>query len=417
MIIQRPKYLQEIIDRKENGLIKVITGIRRVGKSYLLFNLFSAHLRGNGVQEDHIIKIQLDDRRQSQYRNPDTLLTYIETSIKDREMHYLLLDEVQMLDEFESVLLTLLHFENLDVYVTGSNSKFLSKDIITELRGRGDEIHVYPLSFQEFMSVYPGDRFEGWNEYYTYGGLPLLLTKNSDAQKSQYLKILFTETYIKDIISRHTIRHKEELETIMDIVASGIGSLTNPKRIADTFKTEYKSSLSQQTIKTYLDYLEDAFLINGVKRYDIKGRKYIGTPLKYYYEDVGLRNCRLNFRQQEENHIMENIIYIELRRRGFNVDIGVVQGNEKNEEGTFQKKQFEIDFVANLGNKRYYIQSAFAMPDSDKIKQEKKSLRQVKDNFRKIIIVKDPIKAKLDDDGILTISLFDFLLHDDSLDW
>ncbi len=416
MEIQRDKYLQELIDRKHNRLIKIVTGIRRVGKSYLLFELFYRHLIESGVTSERIIKIALDERKSFELRNPDKILEYVEGLIIDSGMYYLLLDEVQELDEFESVLNSLLHIENLDIYVTGSNSRFLSKDIITEFRGRGDEVHVFPLSFSEFMSVYAGDKYDGWNEFYTYGGLPFILSRKTDQQKSEYLRTLFTETYLKDIVSRNKIRHEAELETLIDIVASSVGSLTNPKRIADTFKTEASSSISPATVKSYLDYLEDAFLIHGVQRYDVKGRKYISTPLKYYFEDVGLRNARLNFRQQEENHIMENIIYTELLRRGYNVDVGVVEKQEK-EGDKYQRKQFEIDFVVNQGSKRYYIQSAFALPDSEKIQQERRSLLHAGDNFKKFIVVKDFMKMKRDESGIITMSIFDFLLNEDSLEW
>ncbi|MBQ4597956.1 MAG: ATP-binding protein, partial [Methanocorpusculum sp.] len=316
MEIPRDKYVQELIDRKHNGLIKVITGIRRVGKSYLLSTLYYRHLIQSGVDADHIIRIAFDDRKHLALKNPDALLAYLDSCMTDEGMYYLFFDEVQELDSFESVLNSLLYRENVDIYVTGSNSRFLSKDVLTEFRGRGDEVHLFPLTFAEFMSVYAGDRYEGWNEYYTFGGLPMILTRKTWQQKSEYLSHLFDETYLKDIIARNNIRHPDELETLITILASAVGSLTNPKRIADTFKTEKSSSLSQVTVKSYLDFLEDAFLIHGVHRYDVKGRRYISTPLKYYFEDVGLRNAKLNFRQQEENHIMENIIYNELRKRG-----------------------------------------------------------------------------------------------------
>lgn len=416
MEIPRDKYVQELIDRKHNGLIKVITGIRRVGKSYLLSTLYYRHLIQSGVDADHIIRIAFDDRKHLALKNPDALLAYLDSCMTDEGMYYLFFDEVQELDSFESVLNSLLYRENVDIYVTGSNSRFLSKDVLTEFRGRGDEVHLFPLTFAEFMSVYAGDRYEGWNEYYTFGGLPMILTRKTWQQKSEYLSHLFAETYLKDIIARNNIRHPGELETLITILASAVGSLTNPKRIADTFKTEKSSSLSQVTVKSYLDFLEDAFLIHGVHRYDVKGRRYISTPLKYYFEDVGLRNAKLNFRQQEENHIMENIIYNELRKRGYNVDVGVVEKQVKQEDGKYQRKQYEVDFIVNQGSVRYYIQSAFALPDAEKVRQEKMSLLNIDDSFKKIIVVKGPAMLKRDEDGVVTMSIFDFLLNENSLE-
>lgn len=416
MEIPRDKYVQELIDRKHNGLIKVITGIRRVGKSYLLSTLYYRHLIQSGVDADHIIRIAFDDRKHLALKNPDALLEYLDSCMTDEGMYYLFFDEVQELDSFESVLNSLLYRENVDIYVTGSNSRFLSKDVLTEFRGRGDEVHLFPLTFAEFMSVYAGDRYEGWNEYYTFGGLPMILTRKTWQQKSEYLSHLFDETYLRDIIARNNIRHPDELETLITILASAVGSLTNPKRIADTFKTEKSSSLSQVTVKSYLDFLEDAFLIHGVHRYDVKGRRYISTPLKYYFEDVGLRNAKLNFRQQEENHIMENIIYNELRKRGYNVDVGVVEKQVKQEDGKYQRKQYEVDFIVNQGSVRYYIQSAFALPDAEKVRQEKMSLLNIDDSFKKIIVVKGPAMLKRDEDGVVTMSIFDFLLNENSLE-
>ena len=416
MEIPRDKYVQELIDRKHNGLIKVITGIRRVGKSYLLSTLYYRHLIQSGVDADHIIRIAFDDRKHLALKNPDALLEYLDSCMTDEGMYYLFFDEVQELDSFESVLNSLLYRENVDIYVTGSNSRFLSKDVLTEFRGRGDEVHLFPLTFAEFMSVYAGDRYEGWNEYYTFGGLPMILTWKTWQQKSEYLSHLFDETYLRDIIARNNIRHPDELETLITILASAVGSLTNPKRIADTFKTEKSSSLSQVTVKSYLDFLEDAFLIHGVHRYDVKGRRYISTPLKYYFEDVGLRNAKLNFRQQEENHIMENIIYNELRKRGYNVDVGVVEKQVKQEDGKYQRKQYEVDFIVNQGSVRYYIQSAFALPDAEKVRQEKMSLLNIDDSFKKIIVVKGPAMLKRDEDGVVTMSIFDFLLNENSLE-
>ena len=417
MEISRDKYLQELIDRKHNGLVKVVTGIRRVGKSYLLFNLYYRYLINQGVDADHIIRIAFDDRRFAELKNPDALIHHIDSLMTDSKMYYLLFDEVQELDSFESVLNSLLYLENADIYVTGSNSRFLSKDILTEFRGRGDEVHLYPLTFAEFMSVYDGDKYEGWNEYYTFGGLPMVLKRKTWQQKSEYLSQLFTETYLKDIIPRNNIKHAGELDTLITVLASAVGSLTNPKRISDTFKTETSSSISPATVKSYLDYLEDAFLIKGVQRYDVKGRRYITTPLKYYFEDVGLRNARLNFRQQEENHIMENIIYNELRKRGYNVDVGVVDKQEKQADGKYIRKQYEVDFIVNQGSLRYYIQSAFSLPDDEKVRQEKMSLLNIDDSFKKIIVVKGPAMLKRDNDGVVTMSIFDFLLNENSLDF
>jgi uncharacterized protein len=368
------------------------------------------------VPEDHIIKIELDQRKNREYRDPDNILNYIDSLIKDEEQYYVLLDEVQMLNEFEEVLNSLLHIDNVDIYVTGSNSKFLSKDIITEFRGRGDEVHVYPLSFKEFMEAYDGDEYKGWAEYVTYGGLPLTITMKTDEQKTQYLSTLFDETYIKDIIERHHIEKVQELNDLINVIASTIGALSNPSKIEATFKSEIQSDISLNTIRQYIEYLKDAFVINEAQRYDVKGRKYIGTPVKYYFEDIGLRNARLGFRQVEETHLMENIIYNELRMRGFQVDVGVVQKREKNEAGAFTKKQLEIDFIANQGSRKYYIQSAYSLPDAEKMKQEKSSLININDSFKKIIVVKDIINVRHDEDGITIMSVYDFLLKDNSME-
>ena len=416
MEIKRDRYLKALTERLQNGMIKVITGIRRCGKSYLVFRIFRNHLLNNGVDERHIISIELDLRENKQYRNPDAILNYIQSLIVDEKQYYILLDEIQMLEEFEEVLNTLLHILNADVYVTGSNSKFLSKDIITEFRGRGDEVHVYPLSFKEFMGVYDGDEYRGWTDYVTYGGLPFLTTIKSEEQKINYLSKLFEETYIKDIVERNNIEKIQEMNDLINILASAIGSLTNPSKIEATFKSVIQSNISLNTIRQYIEYLKDAFVVNEVNRYDVKGRKYIGTPLKYYFEDVGLRNARLGFRQIEETHLMENVIYNELRIRGFQVDVGVVQKRIRTEDGKSGKKQLEIDFVANLGSRRYYVQSALSLPDAKKIRQEKASLVNVTDSFKKIIIVKDIMKLKRDEDGITTISIYDFLLDDKSLE-
>ena len=416
MLINRDKYLQALVCRMHNGLIKVITGIRRCGKSFLVFQIFRNYLVSNGVDESHIIEIELDRRENREYRDPDKILEYIKQMIVDKEKYYIFLDEVQLLKEFEEVLNSLLHIKNADIYVTGSNSRFLSKDIITEFRGRGDEIHVYPLSFKEFMEAYEGDKYEGWAEYVTYGGLPLTTTMKSEEQKISYLTKLFDETYVKDIIDRHHIEKTQELNDLINVLASAIGSLTNPSKIEATFKSVIQSDISLNTIRQYIEYLEDAFIVNAVNRYDVKGRKYIGTPLKYYFEDVGLRNARLGFRQVEETHLMENIVYNELRIRGYQVDVGMVSKRIRSEAGIQEKKQLEIDFIANLGSKRYYIQSAFSLPDEEKIKQEKASLLNVNDSFKKLIIVKDIIKIQRDKYGITTMSIYDFLLNENSLE-
>lgn len=416
MDIKRDKYLNDLLNRMHNGMIKVVTGIRRCGKSYLLFNIFKNYLLEQGVPVSHIITIELDQRKNKKYRNPDTILDYIESLIEDDEQYYIMLDEVQMLQEFEEVLNSLLHIRNADIYVTGSNSKFLSKDVITEFRGRGDEIHIYPLTFKEFMEAYDGDMYRGWAEYVVYGGLPLTVTMKTEEQKINYLTNLFKETYLKDIIERHHIEKTQELEDLVNILASAIGSLTNPPKIEATFKSAIQSTISLNTIRQYIEYLEDAFIINKANRYNVKGRKYIGTPLKYYFEDVGLRNARLGFRQVEETHLMENIIYNELRSRGYSVDVGVVEKRGKDENGKEYKNQLEIDFVANLGSKRYYIQSAFSMPTEEKRIQEKASLVNVNDSFKKIIVVKDVINVTRDEDGITTMSIYDFLLKENSLE-
>ena len=389
-----------------NGMIKVVTGIRRCGKSYLLFNIFKKYLLEQGINDSHIITIELDKRSNNKYRDPDVILEYIESLIIDDEQYYILLDEVQMLNEFEEVLNSLLHISNADIYVTGSNSKFLSKD----------EIHIYPLTFKEFMEAYDGDMYHGWAEYVIYGGLPLTVTMKTEDQKIKYLTNLFAETYLKDIIERHNIEKTQELEDLINILASAMGSLTNPPKIQATFKSTIQSSISQNTIRQYIEHLEDAFLINKANRYNVKGRKYIGSPVKYYFEDVGLRNARLGFRQVEETHLMENVIYNELRSRGYSVDVGVVEKRTTDETGKSVRKQLEIDFVANLGSKRYYIQSAFSIPTEEKRLQEKASLVNVNDSFKKIIIVKDVVNVTRDEDGITTMSIYDFLLKENSLE-
>lgn len=414
--IARDKYLRDLINRMNNGMIKVVTGIRRSGKSYLLFKLFYEYLLSQGVLESHIIKIELDQRKNRIYRDPDVILDYIETLIEDDKQYYILLDEVQMLNDFEEVLNSLLHISNVDIYVTGSNSKFLSKNVITEFRGRGDEIHVFPLTFKEFMQVYDGDMYRGFADYIVYGGLPLISTMKTETQKVNYLTNLFNETYLKDIIERNHIEKTQELENLINVLASAIGSLTNPPKIQATFKSSIGSAISINTIRQYIEYLEDAFIISKAQRYNVKGRKYIGTPLKYYFEDIGLRNARLGFRQVDETHLMENIIYNELRYRGYSVDVGVVEKREMSENGKQIRKALEINFVANLGSQRYYIQSALSMPTPEKQIQEKTSLINVADSFKKIIIVKDIVNVKRDENGILTMSIYDFLLKENSLD-
>ena len=415
MEIKRNRYLNTLISKKHNGLIKVITGLRRCGKSYLLYTLFKEHLLSDGRDEDHIIEIAFDAFENKKYRDPDVLYPYLKKQIKDDAMYYVLLDEVQLLGEFESILNSLIRMKNVDVYVTGSNARFLSKDVITEFRGRGDEVHMYPLSFAEFMSVYPGTKQDGWNEYMLYGGIPLVLEFTTPDQKIAFLKSLFEETYISDIVGRHNIRNKAELEELLNILSSAIGSLTNPQKLSATFQTVKKKKISNATIKRYIDYLCDSFLIDSAIRYDVKGKKYIDTPVKYYFTDMGLRNARLNFRQIEETHSMENIIFNELKMRGFNVDVGVIMQYETNEKGTNIRKQLEIDFVCNQGSKRYYIQSAYAIPDQAKMEQEQRSLMLTGDFFKRMIITKDTPAPYYNESGVLIMNVYDFLLNETSL--
>ena len=417
MEIKRDHYLNTLISKEHNGLIKVITGMRRCGKSYLLFTLFKEHLLSDGIDEDHIIEIAFDAFENKKYRDPDVLYPYLKEQIKDDAMYYILLDEVQLLGEFESILNSLIRMKNVDVYVTGSNARFLSKDVITEFRGRGDEVHMYPLSFAEFMSVYPGTKQDGWNEYMLYGGIPLILEFTTPDQKIAFLKSLFEETYISDIVGRHNIRNKAELEELLNILSSAIGSLTNPQKLSATFQTVKKKKISNSTIKRYIDYLCDSFLIDSAIRYDVKGRKYIDTPVKYYFTDMGLRNARLNFRQIEETHSMENIIFNELKMRGFNVDVGVIMQYETNEKGSNIRKQLEIDFVCNQGSKRYYIQSAYAIPDQAKMEQEQRSLMLTGDFFKRMIITKDTPAPYYNESGVLIMNVYDFLLNENSLDF
>ena len=415
MIIQRNSYLNKLISRKQNGLIKVVTGVRRCGKSFLLFNLFHNHLVNSGVDEDHIIEVALDDRSNKNLRDPDNMLSFVKEKIRDNAMYYIILDEIQMLDEFEDVLNSFLHIRNADVYVTGSNSRFLSSDVITEFRGRGDEIRVHPLSFREYVSAYQGTVDEAWEEYYTYGGLPLILTRNDDEEKSEYLISLFQKVYLTDIIDRHGINNSEELNELVDILSSAIGSLTNPLKLSNTFKSMKNKDISDKTINCYLDYLTDAFLLSKAVRYDIKGKKYINSPSKYYFEDIGLRNARLNFRQTEENHIMENIIYNELRIRGYRVDVGVIEKFEKNADEKTVRKLMEIDFIATKGSEKYYIQSAFALDTPEKREQEERPLNTIGDSFKKIVIVRDSIKLRRNEQGIVTMGIKQFLLEENSL--
>lgn len=415
MEIKRNIYLDKLIRKKKNGLIKVVTGIRRCGKSYLLLRLFHDHLLSSGVPEDHIIEVALDDRTNKDLRDPDAMLRFIKESIRDKEDYYIILDEVQYLGEFEDVLNSLLHIRNADVYVTGSNSKFLSSDVITQFRGRGDELHVYPLSFSEYVSAYTGSMDEAWDDYLTYGGLPLLLAIEKPEDKAAYLNSLFQKVYISDIIERHNVRNKAELDELVDILASAIGSYTNQNKLVRTFKSVKGKVISDKTIKNYIDYLIDSFLISKAVRYDIKGKRYIGSPSKYYFEDVGLRNARLGFRQVEQTHLMENVIYNELRIRGYHVDVGVVECSENDSTGARKTKQLEIDFIATKGSEKYYIQSAFSLPTAEKINQEERSFLHIPDFFRRIIVVGDNIKVRRDENGITTIGFRNFLLDENSL--
>ncbi|MBQ3005651.1 MAG: ATP-binding protein [Clostridia bacterium] len=417
MEFKRELYLNKLIMKKHNGLIKVVTGMRRSGKSYLLFTLFKNHLIESGVEENHIIEIAFDSFENKKFRDPEILYPFIKEQIKDDGMYYIILDEVQLLNDFEAVLNGLIRIKNVDVYVTGSNAKFLSKDIITEFRGRGDELYIQPLSFSEFVESYDGNKYDAWNEYVLYGGLPPVVLLSTAEQKTELLKTLFKETYINDIISRHNIKNKEEFEELIDILSSGIGSLTNPKKLADTFKSKKQKAISTNTLRNYIDYLCDAFIINKTIRYDIKGKKYIDTPQKFYFSDIGLRNARINFRQIEENHTMENIIYNELITRGFNVDVGLVPHTQRNAEGKIVHKQLEVDFVCNKVSKRYYIQSAFSIPDNEKMQQESKSLLNIDDSFKKIIVVKDVPAPYYTEEGIMVIGLYDFLLDKNSHDF
>lgn len=414
--IRRDIYLNRLITRRHNGRIKIITGVRRSGKTYLLFTLFTEWLKGNGVDDTHIIQINLEDRRNKALRDPDALLEYIDSKIKGEGMHYIMVDEIQHVSEFEDVLNSYLQMRNADVYVTGSNARFLSKDVITTFRGRGDEVRIYPLSFSEYHSAFDRPMEATLQEYMMYGGLPQIVFMDSDEEKTEFLKGIYEETYLKDIKERYVIKHEEELETLLDILSSTVGSLTNPQKLANTFDTLKKSDLSAVTIKKYLDYICDSFLVEKASRYDVKGKKYIDTPYKYYFADSGLKNARINFRQNDDSHTMENIIYNELRRRGYNVDVGVVPVVIRGEDGRQSRRQYEIDFVCNLGSKRYYIQSAYRMETDEKVIQEEASLRNVDDSFKKIIILGQHTPVRRNEAGITTMSIYDFLLKENSLE-
>lgn len=415
MEIKRDLYLNKLIMSMHNGMIKIVTGIRRCGKSYLLFNLFSDYLKSQGVDEGHIIKVDLEDRRNKKLRNPDALLEYIDAHITKEGMHYVMLDEVQWVEEFEDVLNSYLKIPNVDVYVTGSNSKFLSSDVITEFRGRGDEIKVAPLSFSEYFSVFNGSKQEAMEEYLTFGGLPKIATMRGNEEKMKYLQTLFKKTYITDILEKYKIKNEEELEELINILASSIGGLINPNKLVKTFKSVKNVSISPNTLSFYLEILQEVFMVEKSIRYDIKGKKYIDTPAKYYFADLGLRNARINFRQYEVTHLMENLIYNELRIRELFVDIGVVVVNTKDEEGKSQRKQLEVDFVCNQGSKRCYIQSALRLPNEEKREQELRSLMNISDNFQKFIITEDPIKRYQDENGVVFMNIYEFLLDKESL--
>lgn len=417
MQIERPTYLQQLIDSKDNGLIKVVTGLRRVGKSYLLKTLFKKHLLNEGIKKDHILIIDLEDRKYRNFRDPDYLLDWVDKQMRNDEQYYIIIDEVQRVEEFVDMLGSLVVKDNADVYVTGSNSHFLSSDIATEFRGRGDEIHVWPLSFKEFMTAYEGDVVEGWQEYYTYGGLPKILSIKGDDKKATYLRNLYRTVYLKDIYERHDIENKTEFEELVRILASSVGSPINPTNLANTFKSvKHLNHITDKTIETYIGYLADAFMLEKAERYDIKGKKYIGTTPKYYFKDLGLRNAILAFRQTEENHLMENVIYNEMRHRGFLVDVGNVNIRIKTEDGKWQRVTLEVDFVCNLGSRRYYLQSAFRMPDEEKMEQEKRSLKQIGDAFKKMVIVGERMKLRRDDFGIVMTGIYEFLFDPKLID-
>ena len=426
MEIRRDRYLDRLVKHRHNGLVKIITGIRRCGKSYLLNTIFRRYLLDNGIKDDHIIRFAFDSaddleligekltdiQKKKRKVNPDKFVSYIKSKMVDGQMHYLLLDEVQLLDAFESVLNGYLRNENMDVYVTGSNAKFLSRDIVTEFAGRGDEIHMSPLCFSEFMSVYKGDKYEGLSQYMLYGGIPLVVLLEDEVDKTNLLRRLFDEVYVRDIERRHKIRNKAELEELLNVLSSAIGSLVNPEKLSNTFHSVKKSKITAATLKKYLEALEDSFLVDAISRYDIKGKSYISSQKKYYFSDLGLRNARINFRQIEQTHSMENVIYNELKMRGYNVDIGLVTVLEKNVEGKYIRKQLEVDFVCNQGSKRYYIQSAFSVPDLEKHRQETRPFRNIEDSFKKVIVTHDMVPKHYDDDGVLVVNIYDFLLDE-----
>jgi len=415
--IERPSYMRQLIESKDNGLIKIVTGLRRVGKSYLLKTLFKEYLLNEGVQRDHILIIDLEDRKQKAFCDPDYLLDWVDGQMQDEAQYYIIIDEVQEVEVFVDMLGSLVVKENADVYVTGSNSHFLSSDVATEFRGRGDEIHVWPLTFKEYMTAYEGDVYDGWQEYYTYGGLPKILTIKGDDKKVTYLRNLYRTVYLSDIYERHKIENKAEFEELVRILASSVGCPVNPTNLANTFKTVKRlNNITDKTIDTYMGYLEDAFMIERAERYDIKGKKYVGTTPKYYFKDLGLRNAILSFRQIEENHLMENVIYNEMRHRGFLVDVGNVYVRVKNEKGDWQRATLEVDFVCNLGSRRYYLQSAFRLPDEEKMQQEKRSLTQIADSFKKIVIVGERMKLRRDDLGIVLMGIYEFLEDEKALD-
>lgn len=417
MEIRRDRYLERLIAHKGNGRVKIVTGIRRCGKSYLLFQLFKRHLIETGVKPNHIIEIQLEDRSNKELRSPDACLAFIKKQIKDQKSYYLLIDEVQLMDEFEDVLNSCLHIQNLDTYVTGSNSKFLSKDIITEFRGRGDEMYLRPLSFKEYRTIQPDKPFDDvWTEYMTFGGLPYCALLPSREEKADYLKRLFDEVFLRDIIERNRVQNDAQLESLLNVISSAVGSLTNPKKLEDTFTSSGTGKLSAVTIKQYLDYLCDAFMIERAERYDIKGKRYISTPYKYYFTDTGLRNARLNFRQLEETHLMENVMYNELCLRGYSVDVGVVEINERQEDGKYVRKQIEVDFVCNKADERVYVQSAFSIPTTEKRQQEERPLVNVGDGFRKVVVTKDNVIRHNDENGILIMSLQEYLMDERALE-
>lgn len=417
MKIKRPIYMRRLIDSKDNGLIKIVTGLRRVGKSYLLKTLFKEHLLESSVPKSHILIIDLEDRRKKAFRDPDYLLNWVDSQMKDDEQYYIIIDEVQRVEEFVDMLGSLVEMPNADVYVTGSNSHFLSNDVATEFRGRGDEIHVWPLTFNEFMSAYDGDIVDGWQEYYTYGGLPKILSIKGDDKKAAYLRNLYRTVYLSDIYERYDIEYKTEFEELVRILASSVGSPVNPTNLANTFKSVKRmNNITDKTIETYVGYLENTFMIEKSERYDIKGKKYIGTTPKYYFKDLGLRNAILSFRQTEENHLMENVIYNEMRHRGFLVDVGNVNIRVKDEEGKLRRVTLEVDFVCNLGSRRYYLQSAYRLPDEEKMQQEKRSLQQIGDSFKKIVVVGERMKLRRDESGIVMMGIYEFLSEPELLD-